>query len=65
MIHQASLSSAFSDSESILPQLMISRGSPSPIKLRVDSAAMAERTFITTMNMIEEKKLGARCRSST
>ena len=62
MIHHAPLSSAFSDSESILPQLMTSNGSPSPIKLRVDSAAMAERMFITTMNMMDGKKLGARCR---
>ena len=61
MIHHAPLSSAFSDSESILPQLMTSSGRPMPIKLSVDSAAMAARTFITTMNIMEEKKFGARC----
>ena len=44
-----------------VPQLITSSGSPMPIKLKVDSAAMAERTFITTMNMMEEKKFGARC----
>ena len=50
MIHQDPLSSAFSESESILPQETVSRGSPIPIKLKVDSATMALLTFITTMN---------------
>jgi len=31
------------------------------MKLRVDSAMMALRRFMTTMNMMEEMKLGARC----
>ena len=59
MIHQLPVSSAFSDKESILPQEIISNGSPMPIKLRVDSEPMAPRTFITTMNMMEAIKLGS------
>ena len=61
MIHQLSVRSAFSDRLSILPQEMISSGRPIPIKLRVDSEPMAPRTFITTINMMEAIKLGARC----
>lgn len=36
-------------------------GSPMPIKLSVDSDTMALRTFITTMNMMDETKFGVRC----
>ena len=61
MIHQLSVSNAFSDRLSILPQEMISKGRPIPKKLRVDSEPMALRTFITTMNMMDAIKLGARC----
>ena len=32
-----------------------------PMKLSVDSATMALRMFMTTMNMMEERKFGARC----
>ena len=62
MIHQLPVISAFSDRDSMLPQEMISSGSPMPRKLRVDSLTMALRTFMTTMNMMEARKLGARCR---
>lgn len=60
MIHQELVNRAFSDKESILPQEIISRGRPRPIKLRVDSATMALRIFITTINIMEEMKLGVR-----
>ena len=40
---------------------MISTGSPIPRKLSVDSATIAERMFMTTMNMMVLMKLGARC----
>ena len=62
MIHHEPVSSAFSDKESMLPQEMISRGRPMPMKLKVDSETIALRTFITTMNMIDDTKFGARCR---
>lgn len=61
MIHQASVISAFSASDSMLPQEITESGSPSPMKLSVDSYTMADRTFITTMNMMEGKKFGSRC----
>ena len=61
MIHHEPVSSAFSDKESMLPQEMISRGRPMPMKLKVDSETIALRTFITTMNIIEEKKFGTKC----
>lgn len=40
---------------------MISIGSPIPIKLKVASEIMAVLTFITIMNIIDEKKFGIRC----
>ena len=59
-IHHASVISAFSASESMLPQVTTSMGRPRPMKLSVDSAMMALRTFITTMKRMDEKKFGAR-----
>ena len=44
MIHQLPLSSAFSARDSMLPQEITSKGSPMPIKLKVDSKPMALRT---------------------
>ena len=61
MIHHEPVRSAFSESDSILPHVMISTGSPIPRKLSVDSATIAERIFMTTMNMMVLMKLGARC----
>ena len=61
MIHHASVSRAFSDRESMLPHETTSIGRPMPRKLSVDSAVMALRMFITTMNEMDEKKFGARC----
>lgn len=63
IIHQLPFVSARCDSDSILPQEMISGGSPSPIKLKVASAAMALRIFITIINIIEERKFGNRWRT--
>ena len=60
IIHQYPESRAFSESESMLPHDMISIGRPIPIKLKVDSATIALLTFMTTMNIIDEKKFGAR-----
>ena len=60
MIHHEPVRSAFSERESILPQEMISSGRPIPMKLNVDSDTIALRMFITTINMIEETKFGAR-----
>lgn len=65
IIHQEFVSRAFSERDKTLPQETVSTGSPIPIKLRVDSAAMAFRIFITTINIMEETKLGVRCRHST
>ena len=48
MNHQELVRRAFSDKESILPQEMVSMGSPIPMKLKVDSAMIALRMFITT-----------------
>ena len=59
--HQLPVIRARSERDSMLPQETVSMGSPMPRKLNVDSATMAERTFITTMNMMEERKFGARC----
>ena len=61
MIHQEFVISAFSESESMLPQEMISIGRPIPRKLKVDSAMIALLIFITTMNIIEETKFGSKC----
>ena len=61
IIHHAFVINAFSDRESILPQDITSNGKPMPIKLSVDSATIALRTFITTMNIIEETKFGVKC----
>ena len=61
IIHQAPVSSAFSDSDSILPHEITSSGSPIPMKLNVDSSTIALRIFMTTINMIDEAKLGVRC----
>ncbi len=60
MIHQELVRRAFSDKESILPQEMVSIGSPIPMKLKVDSAMIALRMFITTINMMEDIKLGVK-----
>lgn len=51
----------FSARDSILPQEITSSGNPMPRKLSVDSATIAERTFITTINIIDDTKFGARC----
>ena len=48
-----------------LPQEMVTSGRPKPIKLNVDSATMAERMFMTTMNRMDEKKFGARWPNSS
>ena len=60
MIHHAFVISAFSESDSMLPQEITYSGRPIPIKLSVDSATIALRMFITTINIIDEKKFGAR-----
>ena len=65
MIHHAPRFSACWERVSMLPQEIISSGRPMPRKLRVDSAAMAVDTLMTTINRIEDTKLGARCRHST
>ena len=52
MIHHAFVISAFSESDSMLPQEITSSGRPIPIKLSVDSATIALRMFITTINII-------------
>ena len=61
MIHQEPVIRAFSARDSILPQVIISTGSPIPIKLKVASDIMAVLTFMITMNIIAEKKFGVRC----
>ena len=65
MIHQAFVSIASSDSESILPHVITSTGRPIPIKLSVDSATIALLMFITTINIIEEIKFGVKCFHNT
>ena len=61
MIHQEFVINAFSESESMLPQEMISIGRPIPRKLNVDSAIIALLMFITTINIIDETKFGSKC----
>ena len=61
MIHQELVRRAFSARESMLPQEMISSGRPIPIKLKVDSDMIALLIFITTINIMEGRKLGVRC----
>ena len=61
IIHHELPRRAFSAIESILPQDMDSTGRPSPIKLSVDSAMIALRTFITTINIMEAMKFGFKC----
>ncbi len=61
IIHQAPDKKASSAKDSILPQVMIWAGKPIPIKLRVASATIALRKFITTINMIEEIRPGVKC----
>ena len=61
MIHQEFVINAFSESESMLPQEMISIGRPIPRKLNVDSAMIALLMFITTINIIDETKFGSKC----
>lgn len=61
MIHQEPVINALSDKDNMLPQVIISIGRPIPIKLRVASEIMAVLTFITTINIIDEKKFGIRC----
>ena len=61
MIHQDPVISALSDRDSILPQVITSIGRPIPIKLKVASEIIAVLTFMTTINMIDEKKFGTRC----
>ena len=60
MIHQEFVINAFSESESMLPQEMISIGRPIPRKLNVDSAIIALLMFITTINIIDETKFGSK-----
>ncbi len=51
----------FFESDGMLPPEITSSGRPIPIKLGVDSATIALRMFITTINIIDEKKkFGAR-----
>ena len=57
MIHQEPVINALSDRDSILPHVIISMGSPMPIKLKVASEIIAVLTFMTTINMIDEKSL--------
>jgi len=64
IIHHAPVRSAFSESESMLPQEIISSGKPIPIKLRVDSDTIALLMLITTINMMEDIKFGAKCHHS-
>ena len=61
MIHQEPVINALFDRDSILPHVITSMGRPIPIKLKVASEIIAVLTFITTINMIDEKKLGTRC----
>ena len=60
MIHHDFVISALSAIESMLPHEICSSGRPIPMKLKVDSETIALRTFITTMNMIDDIKFGAR-----
>ncbi len=65
MIHQELDESAFSARDSILPHVITSTGRPIPIKLRVDSATIPLRTFITAINIMAGIKAGIRCFRST
>ena len=60
MIHQQLVSSTSWDMDKRLPQDTVVRGSPRPRKLRVDSVIMAWPILVTTMNMIDDTKLGSR-----
>ena len=64
IIHHAFVSMAFCARDIMLPQETVSAGRPMPRKLSVDSAAMAELMFITTMNITAERKFGIRCLTS-
>ena len=59
--HHARVINAFSARDSILPKETTYSGSPMPRKLRVDSATMALRMFMTTIKRMDEKTLGVRC----
>ena len=61
MIHHDFVISALSAIESMLPHEICSSGRPIPMKLKVDSAMIALLIFMTTINMIDEAKLGVRC----
>ena len=61
MIHQEPVINALSDRDSILPHVITSIGSPMPIKLKVASEIIAVLTFMTTINIMDEKKFGTRC----
>ena len=61
MIHHDFVISALSAFESMLPHEICSNGRPIPMKPKVDSAMIALLIFMTTINMMEDKKLGARC----
>ena len=61
MIHQEPVINALSDRDSILPHVITSMGSPIPIKLKVASEIIAVLTFMTTINIMDEKKFGTRC----
>ena len=61
IIHQLPESSAVSDIDIREPHETVSIGRPSHKKLKVASIPMAAPTLLTTMNMIELMKLGARC----
>ena len=59
IIHHEFVKSAFSERESMLPHEITWSGRPIPMKLSVDSATIAPRTFMTTMNLMGETKFGA------
>ena len=61
MIHHDFVISALSAFESMLPHEICSNGRPIPMKPKVDSAMIALLIFMTTINMIDEAKLGVRC----
>ena len=55
IIHHWSDSNASCDSDIRLPQDTSDIGSPSPMKLSVDSAIIADPTLLTAINIIDEK----------
>ena len=55
IIHHWSDSSASCERDIRLPHDISDIGSPSPIKLSVDSTIIADHTLLTAMNMIDEK----------